>query len=80
VSDTPTPADGAALEAVRLMLGIADDLTRLGHLTQQPGIPPYLNLGPRLEEWADSLRTTADQAARFTPALQPIVDEHTTRG
>jgi hypothetical protein len=80
----PTSADGpsgAALEVVQLMMDIADGLDRLGRLAQQPGVPPYLQMGPRVEQWADFLRTTADQAARFTRSaeIQQIVDGHVTR-
>lgn len=65
-------------ETVQLMLSIAADLRRLRQLGSTPEIPRYLDMGPRLEGWAEELLVTADQAAHLqnNPDLQQLVRDH----
>ncbi|MCX5000957.1 hypothetical protein [Streptomyces longwoodensis] len=64
-------------ETVQLMLSIAADLRRLSDLGRSPGVP-YLDMGRRLNDWADDLTVAADQAAHRlrSPELQQLVREH----
>ncbi|MEV0982518.1 hypothetical protein [Streptomyces sp. NPDC049915] len=78
MSETQDAASSEVTEVAQFMLSIAADLRRLDQLTlHATGLPNCLNMGPRIEQWADSLYTTVDQAARFerSPSLEQLLQE-----